>query len=64
MALINDIYNLREFGVTAVILTPARVVGGARAAADDIRSARFSGSGACPKPLVLPSKTFTFHKNY
>ena len=49
---------------------PARVVGGSRAAADDTASggsagsAGTAGTGACPKPLVLLSKTFTFRKKY
>ena len=37
------------------------MVGGSRAAADDTAS---GGSAACPKPLVLLSKTLTFHKKY
>ena len=51
--------NLKEFCVTAIILTPGACVGGSRAAVDDTGLA---GSGACPQRLVLPSKTPTFHK--
>ena len=50
---------------------PARVVGGSRAAIDDTGSGGSeqirvdpSRSGACPKPLVLLSKTLTFRRKY
>ena len=46
------------------------MVGGSRAAVDATGSggtggtAGTAGTGACPKPLVLLSKTHTFHRKY
>ena len=48
------INNLREFGVTAIILTPGACGRGSRGSA---------GSAACPKPLVLFSKLLLFTKS-
>ena len=58
-------FNLKGFGVTAVILTLGAVVGGSHAAVDDTGRGGSGGSGGsvtCPRPLVQLSKTSTFHK--